>query len=93
MLQSYEAILRNGVLQWIDSPPELAEVRVIVTVLPPAETKKETQVRQRRYPPEKLKGTVRTKGDIVESLFSESEWDRQMDRTARQVEGNSPCLD
>ena len=40
-----------------------------------------------RQPPAKLKGTVRTVGDIVSSLFSERKWDAMQERSARQLRG------
>lgn len=42
--------------------------------------------KQRRQPPVRLKGTARTTGDIVSSLFPEEEWDAMFERTAQQIE-------
>jgi trans-aconitate methyltransferase len=87
MLKSYEAIYKNGVLQWLDSHPEVNEARVIVTVLPPEMTIIEPMPKKRQ-PPEKLKGTARAVGDIVSSPCAEEEWEAMFDRTARQLAGN-----
>ncbi len=88
MLQSYEAIYRNGKLEWLDTPPAIDEARVIVTVLHVAE---ETNPK-RRQPPTKLKGIARTVGDIVSSPFSEDEWEAMHERTARQLARDSEAL-
>ncbi len=34
MLQSYQAIMEQGHLKWLDTPPLVNHARVIVTVLP-----------------------------------------------------------
>jgi hypothetical protein len=34
MLKSYEALLDHGQIRWLESPPDVEEARVIVTVLP-----------------------------------------------------------
>ncbi len=45
MLQSYQAIMEQGNLKWLDTPPPVNNARVIVTVLPeeinPVESVKE----------------------------------------------------
>lgn len=87
MLQSYEAIYRNGELTWLDAAPPESEAKVIVTVLPAQKTAIETAP-QHRQPPARLKGTARATGDIVSSLFSEQEWDAMFERTARQLAGD-----
>lgn len=87
MLQTYEAIYRNGRLEWLDSPPTIDEARVIVTILP-SENPLPQPASKRRKPPEKLKGTARTLGDIVASPFTEEEWEAMSERTARQISGD-----
>jgi hypothetical protein len=86
MLQSYEAIYRNGKLEWLDTPPAVEEARVIVTVLP-VQTVAPEPAPKRRQPPAKLKGAARAVGDIVSSPFSEEEWEAMHERTARQLAG------
>lgn len=83
MFQSYEAIYRNGKLEWLDTPPVVEEARVIVTVL----STRQAAVPARRQPPAKLKGTARTLGDIVSSPFPEEEWEAMNERTAQQLAG------
>ena len=37
MLHSYQAVLEQGQIKWIDTPPDVTSARVIVTVLPSKE--------------------------------------------------------
>jgi hypothetical protein len=92
MLQTYEAIYRNGRLEWLDTPPAIAEARVIVTILP-SENPLPEQAPRRRKPPEKLKGTARATGDIVASPFTKEEWEAMNERTARQLAGDTEAFE
>lgn len=38
MLHSYQAVLEEGQIKWIGTPPAVTSARVIVTVLPSEET-------------------------------------------------------
>lgn len=40
MLKSYEALLDHGQIRWLETPPDLEEARVIVTVLPATRSEK-----------------------------------------------------
>lgn len=34
MLQSYQAVIEHGQLKWLDTPPQVQNARLIVTLLP-----------------------------------------------------------
>ena len=34
MLQSYQAVIEQGQLKWLDTPPQMQNARLIVTFLP-----------------------------------------------------------
>ena len=87
MLKGYEAIYDQGKIHWVDAPPELANARLIITVLPESAEPTETAPKP-RMPPEKLKGKTRVLGDAVSSLYTEEEWEAMFERTARQIEGD-----
>lgn len=88
MLKSYEAIYDHGQIHWLDTPPDVEEARIIVTVLPAQVARTEAKTPKRRRPPEKLKGSMKITGDIVSSLYSDEEWEAMFERTARQLEGD-----
>jgi hypothetical protein len=87
MLKSYEAIYDHGQIRWLETPPDVDEARVIVTVLP-AQVAETTAAPRRRRPPEKLKGSITIAGNIVSSPYSDAEWEAMCERTARQLEGD-----
>jgi hypothetical protein len=87
MLKSYEAIYDHGQIRWLETPPDVEEARVIITVLA-ATTAEANTTGKRRRPPEKLKDNTHISGDIVSSLYSEEEWEAMFERTARQLEGD-----
>jgi len=87
MLKSYEAIYDHGKITWLDTPPDVEQARLIITVVP-SPSMPTAEGPKRRRPPEALKGKVRETGDIVSSLFSEEEWEAMFERTARQIEGD-----
>lgn len=60
MLNSYQAKIVNNQLEWIDTPPVLDDVQVIITVLP-----KQTTPTQRKMP-EILKGRGKQLGEIID---------------------------
>lgn len=60
MLDTYQAKIINNKLQWLDTPPDLQNADVIVTVLP-----KTTQTKRKM--PEILKGRGETIGDIMDT--------------------------
>jgi hypothetical protein len=88
MLKSYEAIYDHGQIRWLETPPDVEEARIIVTVLPPQAIGPEATTLKRRHPPEKLKGSMKISGDIVSSPYSDEEWEAMFERTARQLEGD-----
>jgi hypothetical protein len=90
MLKSYEAIYEHGQIRWLDTPPEVDTARIIVTVLPPADDRSKDV--PKRHPPEKLKGRVRVVGDIVSSPYVDEAWESMIERTARQLSGDSEAF-
>lgn len=85
MLKSYEAIFDHGTIRWLDTPPAVEEARLIITVLPGKLPDVQNSVRH-RHPPESMKGKMHIVGDIVESPYSEDEWESMFDYTSRQLE-------
>jgi hypothetical protein len=89
MLKSYEAIYEHGRIRWLETPPDVDQARVIVTVLPPPVAGASATVPERHHrPPERLKGSTRVAGDIVSSLHPDDEWEAMFERTARQLKGD-----
>ncbi|NES23592.1 MAG: hypothetical protein F6K41_32905 [Symploca sp. SIO3E6] len=70
MLQSYEAIIENGQVQWLTEQPPVKSARVIVTILADTEPHK-----LRRNPPVSIAGKGKTLGDLVSSLVQETDWE------------------
>ncbi|NES20377.1 MAG: hypothetical protein F6K41_15950 [Symploca sp. SIO3E6] len=70
MLQSYEAIIENGQLQWLTDQPQVSKARVIVTIL------SDTQPQlSHRTPSAAIAGKGKTLGDLVSSLVQEEDWE------------------
>lgn len=70
MLQSYEATIENGQIQWLKDAPKLSKARVIITIL----ANSEPQV-SRRTSPASIAGKDKTLGDIVSSIIEEQDWE------------------
>lgn len=70
MLQSYEAMIENGQIQWLTDAPKLSKAHVIVTIL--AETEAPVS---RRTPPASIAGKGKTLGDLVSSIIEEQDWE------------------
>ncbi|BAZ40213.1 hypothetical protein NIES4101_61740 [Calothrix sp. NIES-4101] len=70
MLQSYEAIIENGQIQWLTDAPKVSKARVIVTILPDTAP----QV-SRRVPASSIAGKGKTLGDLVSPIISEQDWE------------------
>ena len=71
MLKSYEAIYKNGEIEWLVDRPSVHSARVVVTVL--EETLLPTT--KRRTFPTDLAGTVQILGDIVSPIVAEEDWE------------------
>jgi hypothetical protein len=71
MLKSYEAIYKNGEIEWLVDRPSVHSARVVVTVL--EETLLPTT--KRRTFPTELAGTVQILGDIVSPIVAEEDWE------------------
>ncbi len=70
MLQSYEAMIENGQLQWLTDQPQVSKARVIVTIL----SDTEPQVLH-RTPSAVIAGKGKTLGDLVSSFVEEKDWE------------------
>jgi hypothetical protein len=70
MLQSYEAIIENGQIQWLTDAPQLSKARVIITILADSEPPV-----SRRTPPASIAGKGKTLGDLVSSIVEEQDWE------------------
>jgi hypothetical protein len=90
MLKSYEALFDHGQIRWLESPPDVERARVIITVLP--EPLEPITTAFPRRPPACLKGTARTIGDLLAPLFTDEECEAMLERTARQIKGDSEAF-
>ncbi|AOX01925.1 hypothetical protein BJP34_23055 [Moorena producens PAL-8-15-08-1] len=70
MLQSYEAIIENGQIQWLTDAPTVSKARVIVTILSDSEPNV-----LRRTPSAAIAGKGRTLEDLVTSVLEEEDWE------------------
>lgn len=70
MLKSYEAIIENGQVKWLNDEPKISKARVIVTIL--SDT---TQQGLRRTPPDAIAGKGKTLGDLVSPMIEEQDWE------------------
>lgn len=66
MLNSYEAIIKNGQIKWLTSEPQVSSARVIVTILEDT-----TPLIRRRIPPASIAGKGKTLGDLVSPIIEE----------------------
>jgi hypothetical protein len=71
MLKSYEAIYKDGQIEWLVEQPSVQYARLIVTVL---EETIPSDVKRRTFPPD-LVGQVKTSGDIVSPIVDEADWE------------------
>ncbi|MGB6295773.1 MAG: hypothetical protein WBF90_06245 [Rivularia sp. (in: cyanobacteria)] len=69
MLQSYEAIMENGQIQWLKDIPKVSKARVIVTIISDVEPQA-----LRRTPAASIAGKGKTLGDVV-TLVEETDWE------------------
>jgi len=70
MLNSYEAIIENGQIQWLTDAPKVSKARVIVTILGDIELKV-----LRRNPAASIVGKGETLGDLVSLMVEEQDWE------------------
>ncbi|NET60968.1 MAG: hypothetical protein F6K47_34010 [Symploca sp. SIO2E6] len=73
MLQSYEAIIENGQLQWLRDQPQISKARVIVTIL--SETQPQLSY---RTPSIAIAGKGKTLGDVVSSFVQEQDTEQSI---------------
>lgn len=71
MLKSYEAIYDHGQIQWLHDAPVPERSRVIITLVEPLNL----SARKSRIPSALIAGKGKTLGDLVEPIFSESDWE------------------
>lgn len=69
MLQSYEAIMENGQIQWLKDIPKVSKARVIVTIISDVEPQA-----LRRTPSASIAGKGKTLGDVV-TLVEDTDWE------------------
>ncbi|MEM9274531.1 MAG: hypothetical protein AAGA80_16430 [Cyanobacteria bacterium P01_F01_bin.143] len=70
MLQSYEAIIENGKIQWIADAPTVSKARVIVTIV-----SDNVPTKSRRTTSPAIAGKGKTTGDLVSPLIEEQDWE------------------
>jgi hypothetical protein len=72
MLKSYEAIYKQGQMQWLSDQPQVTSARVIVTII---EETPPVQTIPRRVAPATIAGKGQTLGDLVSPLVDEQDWE------------------
>jgi hypothetical protein len=87
MLKSYEAIYEQGQFKWINDTPIIQNARVIITIL-----EEITPENKNRQPPPELKGSVVWNCDPFAPEMSDDEWEIALDRTARQIAGDTEAF-
>ncbi|MEA5451323.1 hypothetical protein VB780_22265 [Leptolyngbya sp. CCNP1308] len=70
MLRSYEAIYKDGQLQWLSEPPQIGSARVIITILEDT-----TADLTQRVASSAIAGKGKTLGDIVSPIVAEEDWE------------------
>lgn len=87
MLKSYEAVYEKGQFKWLSDAPTVESARVVITILEEIPLQK-----HQRQPPPELKGSVVWKSDPFAPEMSNDEWDAALDRTVRQIVGDSEAF-
>lgn len=77
MLKTYEVIIQNGEVRWLDEKPQVISARALVTILedhntPPIDSK---NTPRRHFPVASLAGKMKILGDIVSPIVEEWEWE------------------
>ncbi len=68
MLRSYEAIYKDGQLQWLSEQPQVSSARVIITILEDT-----TASSAQRVPSSAIAGKGKTLGDIIGPIVAEDD--------------------
>ena len=81
MLQTYEAILNQGQVQWLDEQPNIDNVRILITVLD------DLKPRIKRQAPASISGKAKTVGDIVSPITNEEflKMESELDDVERDI--------
>lgn len=69
MLVAYQAKINGNQIHWIDTPPDVSDVEVLI--LP---KQKQDTPKPKRQIPASLKGRGKTNGDIVDTSDITAEW-------------------
>lgn len=70
MLVAYQAKIIGDQIHWIDTPPDVSDVEVLI--LP---KQKQDTPKPKRQPPKKLQGQLKIVGDIFDMSESYQEWE------------------
>lgn len=88
-MNSYEAIYDHGQIRWISDAPGFDQARILVTVLDIMPVQPDTP----RVPPLALKGSIIFNNyDPFEPVLTDADADIALDRTARQITGDSDAF-
>lgn len=68
MLQSYQAVIEQGQLKWLDTPPQVQNARLIVTLLPDDLTQNYSQTYDLNKKGEKRFGFMQGQGDFPDDI-------------------------
>ena len=84
MLKSYQAIYRDGALQWLDAPPRLTHARVMVVIAEPDDEAAPEPARRANNGPRLarlLRGTdASTRASIANTFGDAVAWQREQRR-------------
>ncbi|STZ63273.1 Uncharacterised protein [Moraxella lacunata] len=70
MLVAYQAKINGNQIHWIDTPPDVSDVEVLI--LP---KQKQEAPKPKRQPPKELQGQLKIVGDIFDMSESYQEWE------------------
>ncbi|STZ07967.1 Uncharacterised protein [Moraxella caprae] len=70
MLIAYQAKINGNQIHWIDAPPDVSDVEVLI--LP---KQKQDTPKPKRQPPKELQGQMQIVGDIFDMSESYQEWE------------------
>lgn len=74
MLMGYQAKLINNQLHWIDMPPTVNDVEVVVLITPKRQLLPKSNDQPKRQISEKLRNSVKLQGDIVNVPELTEQW-------------------
>lgn len=78
MLKTYEVMIKDGQVMWLDEKPDIKLGRAFITIFeeePVMNTDETPKPIRRRFPVPSLAGKAKTLGDIVSPMVDEADWE------------------